>query len=540
MNPLRNRWLRLLGLFWLTLLSALAPARALELPGPLVSAEWLQQHLGRPGLRLIDASMPPQYAAGHLPGAISVNLYAYAIHEPAPAQLQGLMRSWGLNQGQAIVLMDQGGDSNAARVYYDLLRMGVPAQQLALLDGGLTRWKALGGALTQEPTAAPAPGDLQFGPPREELRVRLPEFLQASGEPQRKALVEALEAEYHYGAQKFFDRAGHVPNALLLPVSDFYNPDKTFKSAAEIRRMAQHLGLKPEQPIYSHCGGGVAAAVPFFALRQLAGFQDVRLYQESQLEWLRDERGLPFWSYARPNLLREAGWLATWDAPMFRRMGVTRFALLDVRAPAAFEQGHVANAVNLPAEWIAAHLRQPQALAERLAQLGVRAADETLILGEGGINEAAALAYLALDQLGHQRLGLLRDSTDEWALRGHPVAKATASPKPVPAHGGRLGQVLIGRPADSQGLYPKLYLISGEQRPEGLPAGAALRQLSYRELLQADGAPKPAHQIWEALKKAGVSRYAEIVCVGSRPGEAAVNYLLLKLMGFPDVKVLVL
>jgi 3-mercaptopyruvate sulfurtransferase SseA len=53
------------------------------------------------------------------------------------------------------------------------------------------------------------------------------------------------------------------------------------------------------------------------------------------------------------------------------------------------------------------------------------------------------------------------------------------------------------------------------------------------------GTPKPAKDIWSILTKAGVPRYAELVCYSEDPGEAAANYFILRLMGFPDVKVLV-
>ena len=62
----------------------------------------------------------------------------------------------------------------------------------------------------------------------------------------------------------------------------------------------------------------------------------------------------------------------------------------------------------------------------------------------------------------------------------------------------------------------------------------------YRELLNANGTPKAAADIWKILTKAGLPRYAEIICYSADPGEAAVNYFILKLMGFPDVKVLVI
>jgi thiosulfate/3-mercaptopyruvate sulfurtransferase len=70
-----------------------------------------------------------------------------------------------------------------------------------------------------------------------------------------------------------------------------------------------YLGIKPEQQVLAHCGGGVAASVPFFALKYMLGYPNVKMYKESQLEWLQDQRQLPFWTYDAPYLKREADWL---------------------------------------------------------------------------------------------------------------------------------------------------------------------------------------------------------------------------------------
>jgi thiosulfate/3-mercaptopyruvate sulfurtransferase len=61
----------------------------------------------------------------------------------------------------------------------------------------------------------------------------------------------------------------------------------------------------------------------------------------------------------------------------------------------------------------------------------------------------------------------------------------------------------------------------------------------YTDLLNADGTPKAAKDLWNIFAKAGVPRYAEIITVADEAGEAAVNYFIFKLMGFPDVKVMV-
>ncbi len=70
-----------------------------------------------------------------------------------------------------------------------------------------------------------------------------------------------------------------------------------------------------------------------------------------------------------------------------------------------------------------------------------------------------------------------------------------------------------------------------------MPDGKVIH-VPYTDLVNADGKPKAAMDIWNILVKAGVPRYASIVIFSDDPGEAAANYFVLKLMGYPDVTVL--
>ena len=66
--------------------------------------------------------------------------------------------------------------------------------------------------------------------------------------------------------------------------------------------------------------------------------------------------------------------------------------------------------------------------------------------------------------------------------------------------------------------------------------GLALVHLPAADLLTPAGQPKPASDLWGLISKAGVPRYAEIVVFADDPGEAAISYFVLRLMGYPDVK----
>ena len=525
-------------------LLAAAPAFAAN----LVTAEWLQKNLGSADIVLIDATGTKAYATKHIPGAVGVDLWRYGIPtKTSPAEMEKRIQSWGIESGKKVVVYDEGGGQMAPWMFYELFYAGFPAKDLFILDGGLAKWEASGGLVTKEPTVAKA-GNFHVTQMREDARVRLNEFMAATGDKTNYAVVEALEPTYHYGGTQWFSLAGHVPNALMMPTADFYSADKTFKSPEEIRRMAAYLGIKPEQKIESHCGGGIAATVPFFALRFVSGYPNVRVYRESQLEWLQDERGLPMWTYDAPNMKRDAPWLNSWNARMLRMYGVAQLNVIDVRSPDAYKQGHVPFAVNIPAEVFRGTLDDPKKLAAILGPAGVDPGYESVIVSGGGVNEGSALAYLALEKAGQKKVSVLVESVDDFGLRGFPLAKeptivgAPKSPqdlavRPAVYDASVREGITVANANETRGLYPKVFLASGKNVPAKSPGGKVVH-VPYTDLVNANGTPKPANEIWNILAKAGVPRYAEIIVYADDPGEAAVNYYIMKLMGFPDVKVL--
>ena len=516
--------------------------------GNLVSAEWLKKNVNRDDVVLLDTSFGQMYAATHIPGAVHVDVFSFGGREIPAAEMEQRIRSWGVSAGKKVVIYDQGGSFLATSLFFDLYYHGFPAEGLFVLDGGMATWQTAGGAVTKDPGAAPKPGTFRVAKLREDARVRLPEFLLASGDPANNALVEALEPSYHFGGTKYFDRAGHVPNAIMAPSADFFNADKTFKSAGELRQMMAYLGVKPEQQVHTHCGGGIAASVPFFAMKFMLDYPKVKLYKESQLEWLRDERGLPYWTYDAPNMLREKNWVASWGAPMLRSFGVAKLSVVDVRSAESYKQGHVPFAVNIPADVFRQHLATPGKLAEVLGAAGVDPAFEAVIVSDGGLNASSALAFLLLEKLGQKRVAVLLDSVDDWGLGGFPLAKeaTTVGPRkspqdlaiPVTTYPANARPGIIGSdPQSTQRPYPRIYLASGKTVSAKGPDGKVIH-VPYTDLLNAGGTPKAAKDIWSILVKAGLPRYAEIICIADDPGEAAANYFILRLMGYPDVKVL--
>ena len=537
---------RLLKIWALGLLATLPllalPCRAVDGAGPLVGVGWLKQNLARPGLVIVDASPASQHRERHIPGAVASTLFTFGPGELPARHVEDQLRSWGVGPGHRIVLYDQGGTYLAARLFWDLVQHGLPAERLSILDGGLAKWVADGGEVTAQATPRPPAGSVSLGAPNPEVRVRLPEFLAATGDPRHNVLLEALQPGYFYGGAAFFNRGGHVPHATLMPSEDFYNDDKTFKSPQEIQRMLDHLGIRREQQVLTYCGGGGAAAVPFFALKFMLGYPRVRLFQESQRGWLQDERELPVWTYGEPHLVRDTPWLKGWASPMLKAFGLSQVSVVDVRGADAFRLGHVPLAVNLPAQSLGSRRDSPAALAALLGQAGVDRAHEAVVISEGGINEDSALAFLLLQSVGQHKVSIYLDSTERWAELGHAVVRpaaaapaASAAPA-LPYEATAAGALFVSDAAPSRSLFPRVYLASGARLPARVPDGRVLH-LPYTRLLSDDGRPRAANEIWNILDRAGVPRYAEIVVFADQLGEAAVNYVVLRLMGLADVKV---
>ena len=544
---LRNSFLIIILGFLIQLHPAIAQN---EIKGNLVSVEWLEKNLKNADVIILDTSPSHIYMANHIPGALNYDIFSYGIKEMPVAEIEKRYQSWGINPDKKIVMYDQGGSMMATRLFYSLNYYGFPVKNLFILDGGLSKWQETGFAVTNEQTPTPKKGSFTITKFNEDTRVELPEFLNASGDQLNNVLIDALDANWHFGGLNIFGRPGHIPNAIMIPVDDFYNQDKTFKSAEEIKKILTYFGIKPEQQVYSHCGGGIAASVPFFAIKFLLGYPKVKLYPGSQLEWASDQRELPFWTYANPSLMRETGWLQGWGGKMMRMYGISQISIVDVRTEDAFNEGHLPFALNISADVFKKNVSNPEKLSELLGPAGVNASHEAVIFSGADLTKESALAFVMLEKLGQKKVSVFIDSLGKSERLGLALTNDTTvvDPKKSPMDLSILPtaypinflkDVIISDVKNTKGVYPKIFIASGKNVPAKAPASKVVH-VPYTDLLDADGTPKAAIEIWKILTKAGVPRYGELVCFSDDPGEAAVNYFILKLMGYPDIKVLVI
>jgi thiosulfate/3-mercaptopyruvate sulfurtransferase len=266
---------------------------------PLVSTEWLAEHLKDAKVKLLDATfklpgMLPlpkdDYLAAHIPGAVYFDVDAVSDHAnplphmfPSAEQFGRDVGTLGISNSDTVVVYDAGGWVAAPRVWWMFLSYG--HRDIRILNGGLKKWRAEGRAVeTGEVTAKPA----SFNASYDEKRVRSIEAMIANVASRAEQVIDARAADRFEGRAvepRPGIRAGHIPGALNLPYNNLFDASSgTMKPLEELKKAFAGAGVDTTKPIVTSCGSGVSAAVLTLALYRL-GVEDTALYDGSWSEW---------------------------------------------------------------------------------------------------------------------------------------------------------------------------------------------------------------------------------------------------------------
>ncbi|MBM3612653.1 MAG: 3-mercaptopyruvate sulfurtransferase [Alphaproteobacteria bacterium] len=267
-------------------------------PRTLVSTAWLGAHLEDPDLRILDASwyLPQmardaraEYAAAHIPCARFFDIDEMSDHRsalphmaPPPEKFISRMRAMGVGDGHQVVVYDGMGIFSAARVWWTFRLMG--KTDVAVLDGGLPKWRAEGRPLEDMP---PVLRDRHMTVQRQAGLVKdVTQVAQASKLGDHEILdarspgrFRGEEPEPRPGL-----RCGHIPGARNVPFQTLLNPDGTMKDPAALRAVFEAAGVDLAKPAITSCGSGVTAAIINLALERI-GHRDHALYDGSWAEW---------------------------------------------------------------------------------------------------------------------------------------------------------------------------------------------------------------------------------------------------------------
>jgi len=276
-------------------------------PDSLVSPNWLVERLQEPAVRVVDlrfeirpgpsGRLEPtagrsDYDAGHIPGAVFVDMNADLAHADAPLEIlsperfEALMSRLGIGNDTTVVIYDAGGGTWAARLWWALRYYG--HDDVRLLDGGYARWVGEGHP-TDADESLPSPARFESRA-RPEFRVTRDDVLAAISDDD-VCIVDTLPEPFYLGAAKLYPdlRAGHIPGACNVSAPANLDPEtSTLLSAEMLEALWANAGVARDKRVITYCGGGVFAAFALFALH-LLGYDDTALYDASWSEWGADE-----------------------------------------------------------------------------------------------------------------------------------------------------------------------------------------------------------------------------------------------------------
>jgi thiosulfate/3-mercaptopyruvate sulfurtransferase len=262
---------------------------------PIVSAAWLHDNLKDPRVLVLDIRKPEEFKAGHVPGAFNLTYTAWRTLEKGldcqlneKDDLQDNICSVGLRQDSKVVVVgktDTDRDRvNMTRVAWTLKYAGI--DRPSVLDGGYKSW------IAHEYPAASGWQKREKSPYKCRWNERvLATKAQVMKRARTTAVVDTRLHEFFSGKelQPPLKRRGHVPGAVNLPYPLVFAEDGSFESAARLGSYARaRIGGNLDRQIIVLCCNGQFASSWWFALSEVLGYRNVKIYDGSMEEWCSD------------------------------------------------------------------------------------------------------------------------------------------------------------------------------------------------------------------------------------------------------------
>ena len=274
----------------------------MPVPGPLVSTQWLADHLGGENLVVLDATVlsveggghvagDEEYLVhGHVPGAYSADLIEqfsdpeapFSFTRPSRERFERVAGEHGISNETTVVVYDTAFGAWASRLWWTLRSFG--HDDVAVLDGGLTQWRLEGRELE---TGYVAPVARTFvAEERAGFWADKRDVDEVAAGIRAGSLVCAVPAKEFSGEAPVRRRAGHIPGSVSVPARSLIDPET--RRLLDPAVLAERLGpVASDEPVILYCAAGIAATSGALALTVL-GRTNISVYDGSLNEWSAD------------------------------------------------------------------------------------------------------------------------------------------------------------------------------------------------------------------------------------------------------------
>ena len=265
-------------------------------PEKLVSADWLSQHLGEPGLVVVESDEDVLlYDTGHIPGAVKVDWHT-ELNDTLirdyldPKSFADLMSAKGISPSDTVIFYGDNFNWWAAYALWVFSLFG--HADTRLLDGGRQKWIADGRPLTTDKPDRPQ--SHYPVPTRDDTKIRAFIADALAHSQARRPLIDVRSPEEYRGERLHMPdypnegalRGGHIPGAENVPWKKAANDDTTFKTAENLRALyEQEVGLSVKDDVIAYCRIGERSSHTWFVLTHLLGYPKVRNYDGSWTEY---------------------------------------------------------------------------------------------------------------------------------------------------------------------------------------------------------------------------------------------------------------